>query len=357
MGDRSEADLANGLDVIDRNAHAQAKIIESLLDVSRIISGKLQLELRPVNVAEIVDAAIATIQPEVEAKKLDLARQVDGELPLVEADSTRLQQVVWNLLSNAVKFSFPGGTVRVVTRNVGQAVEVNIIDYGEGIATEFLPYVFDRFRQADASTTRRHGGLGLGLAIVRQVVEMHGGQVAVTSPGPGRGSTFTVRLPAKSARASSVEVSDFPSAEMATAVPSNDCLAGIRLIVVDDEPDARELVGKLLTREGADVTVAASTSEALEAVAEQAPDVLISDIGMPGQDGYVLVREVRKQFSAAKMPAIALTAYARPEERQKALESGFQIHLTKPLNTRTLVAAVLRLAKDASKARNGNNHG
>jgi CheY-like chemotaxis protein len=263
-----------------------------------------------------------------------------------------LQQVVWNLLSNAVKFSRPGGIIKVVTRQVDESVEVSVSDMGEGIAAEFVPYVFDRFRQADASTTRRHGGLGLGLAIVRQLVEMHGGSVAVTSPGVGQGSMFSVRLPIKSKELPPAEGSDSGSPERA-ASQSESSLDGVRVIVVDDEPDARQLVNKLLSREGADVVVAASTSEALECVAKQAPDIVVSDIGMPGQDGYVLVRELRKQFSPVDLPAIALTAYARPEERQLALDSGFQMHLTKPLDVQTLISAVSQLAMKASSVRNG----
>jgi signal transduction histidine kinase len=351
MGERSEADVNSGLEVIDRNARAQEKIIESLLDVSRIISGKLPLELRPVNVAEIVNAAIATIGPEVEAKQLTLTSE-SSELPLVDADPTRLQQVIWNLLSNAVKFSRAGDAIIVVTKQIEESVEVSVRDSGEGIPAEFLPYVFDRFRQADASTTRRHGGLGLGLAIVRQLVEMHGGQVAATSQGAGRGSMFTVRLPIKSEESPPAEAGNISFVERAV-VYSDSCLSGIRVVVVDDEPDARQLVNKVLTREGAEVVVAASTFEALACVARRAPDIVVSDIGMPGQDGYVLVRELRKRFSAAVLPAIALTAYARPEERQLALDSGFQMHLTKPLNVESLINAVSQLATKSQSERDG----
>ena len=343
MGDRSESDVATGIDVIDRNARAQAKIIESLLDVSRIISGKLQLEMRPESVEEIVNAAISTIKPESEAKHMTVESAFDAELPIIEADATRLQQIVWNLLSNAVKFTPNGGRVAVAARNLGEVVEISVTDSGEGIAEEFLPHVFDRFRQADASTTRRHGGLGLGLAIVRQLVEMHGGEVAVTSAGRGRGSTFSVRLPIKTPATRSEATVQTNGSEASAVVESDRCLSGIRLLVVDDEPDARDIVEELLARRGAEVVSAGSAAEAIEILEHFSPNVLISDIGMPEQDGYVLLRQVRERFSATEMPAVALTAYARPEDRQMAFGAGFQVHLTKPIDAAELIAVVFRL--------------
>ncbi|HEX8685356.1 MAG TPA: hybrid sensor histidine kinase/response regulator, partial [Pyrinomonadaceae bacterium] len=291
----SDPDAArHGLDVIERNAEAQHQLIRDLLDVSRIISGKLLLKTRQVGLAPVVEAALDSVRQAADAKAIRLGAEFDGESDLVTGDPDRLQQVVWNLLSNAIKFTPKGGSVGVRVERDGSDVLVRVSDTGQGIAPEFLPYVFERFRQADGSTTREHGGLGLGLAIVRHLVEQHGGSVSAESAGEQRGSTFTISLPVAAVAAeektpgTSGPLPSRPSGE--GAVPP---LGGLRVLVVDDQPDARELLALVLGRAGAEVSTAATAAEALEFVESEELDVLVSDIGMPVVDGYALIGRVR----------------------------------------------------------------
>jgi PAS domain S-box-containing protein len=342
----SQEDLEQGLEVIDRNAQVQAQLIEDLLDISRIISGKLRLDIHPVNPAQSIEAAVASVAHAAEARSIEILTQFDSGAPLVAADPGRLQQIVWNLLSNAVKFTPQGGQVTVRLARGDRRAEIRVTDTGQGIKPEFLPYVFDRFRQADGSTTRRHGGLGLGLSIVRQLVDLHGGTVDVQSPGENQGATFTISLPLAHERLALTGSShQMPSASPDLAECPAGLLAGLTVLVVDDEPDAREIIKRMLMKCQAKVTVAASAREALEALDLQRPHVLISDIGMPGLDGYELIRAVRSRgCSARDVPAIALTAFARTEDRRRALMAGFQIHVAKPVDANELTAVVASLA-------------
>jgi signal transduction histidine kinase/CheY-like chemotaxis protein len=353
MGPQSEEDLAKGLEIIDRNAQAQSQIVSDLLDMNRIVNGKVRLDLRPVQLAPIVQAAIDTVTPAAESRAVRLHSILDPSATPVSGDPERLQQVFWNLLSNAVKFTPKGGKVQVTLERVHSHWQVSVIDTGEGIDPDFLPHVFDRFRQADGSTTRRHGGLGLGLAIVKQLVELHGGTVSATSPGPRMGSTFTVSLPISSLKPTSpAEPAHRRSngAASAIAATGHEDIEGVRVLVVDDEPDSRDVVRRLLESRKACVKAAANAHEAIALLEEWRPDVLISDIGMPEEDGYSLVKRVRALApeSGGHTAAIALTAYARAEDRAHALKAGFQYHLSKPVQATELVALVARAAKKAS---------
>ncbi|HUQ51069.1 MAG TPA: ATP-binding protein, partial [Gammaproteobacteria bacterium] len=344
------AEAADGLKVIERNARAQAQIIEDLLDMSSIISGKVRLAMQRVDVAAVLDSCVKAVQPAADAKEIRLTVRLESVATQVSGDPNRLQQVFWNLLTNAVKFTPKGGEVTVKVAPSGADLEVTVADNGEGINAAFLPHVFERFRQADATSTRRHGGLGLGLSIVKQLVELHGGSITASSGGPGKGSTFRVVLPPMLNESFFTALVDGRrAAALATqqgAVVPNIGLGGVKVLVVDDEPDARSLLERLLQDREATVTTAASAKEALEALARDPPDVLISDIGMPKEDGYALMRRIRKlNGTNGKLPAIALTAYARPEDRDKALEAGYQRHLAKPVEANTLIAMVAELGK------------
>jgi hypothetical protein len=340
-------DIAKGLEVIERNARAQSQIIEDLLDMSRIISGKVRLDVQRLDLAAVVQSAIETARPTAEAKGIRLRSVID---PLhgvaINGDANRLQQILWNLISNATKFTPKGGEVRVVLERVHSHLEISVIDTGEGIRPEFLPYIFDRFRQADASTTRRHGGLGLGLSIVKQLAELHGGAVGVKSAGAGLGSTFTVSLPLLVTRADQDPALEgrHPRVSQGLANPADHCgeIAGVRVLIIDDEPDARELVKRLLEDCQAVVTATDSVDEVLAQVQTGNFDVLVSDIGMPGEDGYSLIRRVRLLGSekGGDIPAIALTAYARAEDRVKAVAAGFSMHVAKPVELVELVTMV-----------------
>ena len=349
-GSRDEDDLAEGLRTIERNARAQTEIIEDLLDMSRIISGKVRLDVQRMDLAPVVKAAIDTVRPAADAKGIRVQTVLDPLAGPVGGDPGRLQQVFWNLLTNAVKFTPKGGRVQVLLERVNSHLEVSVTDTGEGIPPEFLPHVFDRFRQADASTTRRHGGLGLGLNIVKQLVELHGGGIRVTSAGAGRGSTFTVSLPL-------TVIHPEPRPEVERRHPSvspsplglpDGCvrIAGVKVLVVDDEPDARALVKRLLEDCEGRVVTAGSASDAVHLVRTERPDVLLCDIGMPGEDGYSLIRRVRAlgPEHGGQVPAAALTAYARPEDRVRATAAGFQTHLAKPVEPAELIATVASLA-------------
>jgi signal transduction histidine kinase len=335
--------LAKGLRVIDRNARAQAKLIEDILDVSRIITGKLRLELRPLEVEGVLRSALDVIRPAADAKGVELCPTVEAGA-MVSGDPDRLQQVVWNLVSNAVKFTPQGGRVEILLGRERGAAMLAVRDTGLGIDQKFLPYVFERFRQADSTLTRRHGGLGLGLAIVRHLVELHGGTVRAESGGPGSGSTFTVRLPLREDHHQEHESGPPAVRETDPGRRAAIRLDGLRVLVVDDEPDARELISTMLGACGAEVAVAGSAAEALASLGRFVPDVLVSDVGMPGEDGYALIRKVRSSGSdLARIPAVALTAYAGPEDARRAVLAGFHTHLSKPAEPAMLTAVVASL--------------
>ena len=343
-------ELSLGLETIERNARSQARIIEDLLDMSRIISGKIRLEVQRVNLDEIVLAAVDTVRPAADAKGIMLRTVLDSRLGPISGDPNRLQQVFWNLLTNAIKFTPKGGIVRVTLQRANSHAEVSVSDSGAGIGGEFLPYVFDRFRQADSSTTRHHGGLGLGLAIVRQLVEVHGGRATARSAGLGKGATFTISLPFAAIIPEAGEKSPRETATADASICSDwkggERLAGLNVVVVDDEPDARDIVKRLLEGCDAEVRVASSAEEALELIRADPPDVLISDVGMPGEDGYSLIRRLRElpTEKGGAVPAVALTAYARSEDRVRVLRSGFQMHAVKPVEPVELLAMVASLA-------------
>jgi PAS domain S-box-containing protein len=342
------AQVAQGAEVIERNARSQSVIIQDLLDMSAIISGKVRLEIATLDLPALVGSAIETSRPTAEAKGVELVSRVDPLAGLlVRGDSHRITQVLWNLLTNAIKFTPKGGRVVVSLAGGEPRVELAVTDTGEGIADEFLPHVFDRFRQADASTTRRHGGLGLGLSIVKQLVELHGGTIRATSPGRGKGATFTVSLPSVAAMPQGSGPDRRAPAEDHPKVLDAECerVRGLRVLVVDDDADARDLASRLLDSCGAQVAVAASSDEAMRLLEGSIFDVLVSDIGMPGEDGYALMRRVRALDPERNgdIPAVALTAYARGEDRIKAIRAGFHVHASKPVDPAELIAAVANL--------------
>jgi signal transduction histidine kinase/ActR/RegA family two-component response regulator len=338
----------HGLQVIERNAESQNQLIQDLLDVSRIISGKLRLEVRQVRLIPIIKAAVDSVQQAVEARAIELDIDFGADSDMVRGDPDRLQQVVWNLLSNAIKFTPRGGRVGVRLERQGSDVRIKVSDTGVGIAPEFLPYVFERFRQADGSTTRAQGGLGLGLAVVRHFVEQHGGTVSAESDGEQQGSTFTVNLPVMAVStggwAAQGETAD-AAGRAPRRVPG--LLAGVRVLVVDDHTDARELLSMILMSAGAEVSAADSTRSALETFKRVKPNVLVSDIGMPGEDGFTLISRIRSlpPEEGGRIPTIALTAYATKEDRRRSLAAGFAKHLAKPVEPSELIDAVAHLAK------------
>jgi CheY-like chemotaxis protein/two-component sensor histidine kinase len=328
-----------------------------MLDVSRIITGKLLLNVGAVDLRQVATSALDTVRMAAEAKQIDVRVTLEDESQLLSGDAERLQQVAWNLLSNAIKFTPRGGSIELSTRRNGSQAELSVRDSGQGIRTDFLPHVFERFRQADSSSTRVHGGLGLGLAIVRHLVELHGGTVGVESEGEGQGATFTVRLPLRAIAIAGDDLPEPPRGYARAARPLGEAsqLEGVRVLVVDDEPDARELLAAVLEHHGAEVLSAANVDDALATLAKTHLDVLVSDIGMPGADGYELLRRLRAGSSAtATMAAAALTGFARPEDGRRALESGFDAHLAKPADPATLVETVERLARlTATRHRSG----
>ena len=345
----------HGMVVIRRNADAQVRLVEDLLDVSRIISGQMRLDVQSVEPVRIITAVIESVRPALDAKEISLEIALDTEEALVLADEARLQQIVWNLLSNAAKFTPRKGRIKVTLRRVESAVEISVEDDGLGIPSEFLPFVFDRFRQANGGISRVHGGLGLGLAISRHLVELHGGSISVTSAGAGCGSCFTVTLPRAALRESPVPSSPITDREM----PSFDSsfegadLGGVHVLLVEDDDDSRELLTAVLTKCGARVSATSSGRTALALFATDVPDVVVSDVGMPEMDGYTLIRLIRGLPIAAaqRVPALALTAYARTEDRRRALAEGFQMHLAKPADPSEFAMTVASLAKFSSMAR------
>ena len=347
-GEPTRAEVIEGVEVIERNARSQARLVEDVLEVSRIICGKIRLNLGRVDLVAVVDAALASAHPAATAKGITLRPLVDplpGQSP---GDSDRLQQVVWNLISNAIKFTPRGGEVTVRARQDETRTEIVVSDTGIGIQPDFLPFVFDRFRQSDATITRSHGGLGLGLSISRHLVEMHGGTVSAASGGEGQGATFTLSLPLELPDGHSLEGDGSASRNgLLDAAPAGSPgLTNVRVLVLDDETDSRRVVVRLLTRAGAVVREADSASLVTGILTEWPADVLISDIAMPGEDGYSLIRRLRASSKVAwrTLPALALTAFARPEDQAQALNAGFQMHLPKPFEPANLLAAVTSLA-------------
>jgi PAS domain S-box-containing protein len=343
----SPVDFQRGLEVVERNARIQAQLIEDLLDMSRITSGKISLEIRTVSLSAVIEAALETVRPAAQAKGVLLTSAVDLDPPAgsIPGDPNRLQQIVWNLLSNAIKFTEKGGRVHVTLRRVDGRFEIAVADTGAGIAPEFLPYVFDRFRQADSSNTRTAGGLGLGLAIVKHLVELHGGTARAESPGRGKGTTFTIALPAVETGVERDAGRERQRPEAAPPVAAEFRrmdLTGVKVLVVDDNADARTLIQRMLEGCGASVMTAATVAEALSAVEHVRPHVLVSDVAMPEVDGYELLRRIRAlgQSRGGGVPAIALTAFARSEDRTRALRAGFLHHIAKPLEPPELIATV-----------------
>jgi signal transduction histidine kinase/ActR/RegA family two-component response regulator len=356
-GTADGARTREGLDVIARNARAQAQIVEDLLDMNRIMSGRLRLEIRRTDLATVLNEALDSVRPAALAKGIRLQEVLDPHAGPVSGDPGRLQQVFWNLLSNAIKFTPRAGRVQVTLARVESHLEVSVTDTGEGISQQFLPHVFDRFRQADASTTRRHGGLGLGLAISKQLVELHGGSIRATSAGQGAGATFTVTLPLAVIKAEpemAIELRSHlrPPTTQPAALDGSITLHGVRVMMVDDEADARNLVRRLLEDHGAHVVTASSGEEALPQLAASQFDVLISDIGMPVEDGYTFLRRVRGlgPDNGGSIPALALTAYARAEDRVRAILAGFQMHIAKPVEPVELITMVASLAGRTNRA-------
>jgi PAS domain S-box-containing protein len=337
--------LQEGLGVIERNARVQTQLIGDLLDMSRIISGKIRLDVQRVDLALVINAAIDSVRPGADVKEIQLVKVLDPLSGQVSGDPNRLQQVVWNLLSNAIKFTPKGGKVEVLLERVNSHIEITVSDTGQGIKPDFLPYVFDRFRQADASTTRQHGGLGLGLAIVKQLVDLHGGRVQAKSPGEGLGSSFSVSLPV--AVAKHTERREHPAGPGGefTLDFTQISLADKTILVIDDEADARDLIARILKDRRARVVLADSAEHGLQLIAVERPDLVLSDIGMPGCDGYEFIRDLRAlpAEKGGRTPAVAITAFARSEDRVRALMAGYQVHLAKPVEAQELIATVASL--------------
>ncbi|HZF41293.1 MAG TPA: ATP-binding protein, partial [Blastocatellia bacterium] len=336
--------VKQAVDVIERSGKAQGRLIDDLLDTARIISGKLRLAVGPVDLVSMIEEAVQTIHPAAEAKGVSLQANLPPEIGQITGDHARLQQIVWNLLSNAVKFTPQGGCVEVRLERLDPHICVTVSDTGKGINSDFLPYVFDRFRQFDASSARRYGGLGLGLSLVKYLVELHGGTIEAASAGEGQGATFKVTLPVRAVATPIAETGGAP-----VTVKSSRELAGVRALVVDDENDARELLKSALRHYGADVIAVSSAAEAYTLITEapprERPDVMVTDIGMPGEDGYILISRVREWERARGLyiPAVALTAYGRVEDRMRALKAGFQMHVSKPVDPDELVIVITSL--------------
>jgi CheY-like chemotaxis protein len=342
--------MSCGLEVLERNTRAQAQLIDDLLDVSRIVNGQLRLDIRQVELVPVIEAALDAVRLAAEAKGIVLRARLDPAAGPISGDPTRLQQVVWNLLNNAVKFTPSQGQVEITLERAGPRARLTVRDTGQGIAPDFLPHAFERFRQADSTSTRSHSGLGLGLAIVRHLVELHGGTVRADSAGENQGAVFVVELPLLPVRretAANGPAAPAPPAARQGRLEPRPSLQGLRVLVVDDEEDARDMVAVALAQCGVAVTAAASAEEALTLLPQVQPQVLLSDIGMPGQDGYSLIQKVRQlpAEQCGRVPAAALTAYARAEDRTRALVAGFQTHIPKPVDPAELAAVVESLAQ------------
>jgi PAS domain S-box-containing protein len=346
--DLSPADIRRAGEVISRNARTQTQLIEDLLDMSRITSGKLRLDVQRVEPVSFIEAAIETVQPSADAKDIRIERMLDPLAGPLSGDPGRLQQVAWNLLSNAVKFTPRGGKVQVVLERVNSHIELTVSDTGQGIEPQFLPYLFERFSQADASAARQHGGLGLGLAIAKQLVELHGGSIRAKSAGAGMGASFTVHLPMLVLRTTDEDQRLHPRSRGSAALEADRVdLSGVKVLLVDDERDATELIKQVLEECGALVDTADSSSAAVALLEKSVPDVLISDIGMPEVDGYKFLRTLRASgpAPAARVPAIALTAFARSEDRTRAMRAGYAAHVAKPVEPAELIATVAMVAR------------
>jgi signal transduction histidine kinase/CheY-like chemotaxis protein len=339
---------ARGLETLERNATSLTQIVEDVLDISRIVSGKIRLDVQPVELALVVHNAIATVQPAADAKGVRLQTIIDPRVGPVSGDPDRLQQVLWNLLSNAVKFTPKNGRVQIRVERVNSHIEIVVSDTGVGIRADFLPHVFERFRQADAGLNRQTAGLGLGLSIARHIVEMHGGSVHVASDGEEKGATFRVRLPLMIVHDTAArEPREHPRTEKQAPLTGLRSLAGIRVLAIDDEEDALGLLRVVLEAAGAEVVTTSSAVDALQRIAEIKPDVLVTDLGMPQMDGFEFITRIRSSPDGAtrEIPAAALTAFARSEDRTKALDAGFEMHLAKPVDPAELVSSVATLVK------------
>jgi CheY-like chemotaxis protein len=333
-----EATTKQAFAIIERNANLQAELIEDLLDVSRILRGKLNLTIGAIDLKSTIRAAIETVRQAAQTKSIEIETRLDSKVGLVCGDPTRLQQVVWNLLSNAVKFTPSGGRVQVSLEKVDNQAQIMVQDNGEGIAAEVLPHVFEYFQQADSSTTRKFGGLGLGLAIVRHLVELHNGTIEAESEGEGKGATFTLRLP--------LILTELSKEQKSSLLLEQDLnLKGVTVLVVDDDADTRDFIACLLRQAGAQVITCVGAAEALTVLTKSQPDILLSDIAMPEIDGYMLMRQIRAlpPELGGQIPAIALTAYAGEEEKQQALSAGFQKHIAKPLEAFSLLSVIANL--------------
>jgi PAS domain S-box-containing protein len=337
------------LSAIERSARSQAQLIDDLLDVSRIVSGKMRIQVRPIDLIAVIHAAAEVVRPAAAAKRIDLRLDLDPQAASMIGDPERLQQIVWNLLSNGIKFTPAAGRVDIILRSIEGQIEISVSDTGEGFHPDFRPFIFDRFRQAEVGTTRAHGGLGLGLAIVRHLVELHGGTVEAESAGKGAGATFTVRLPHRTAARREDGPLGRKQGDVADPTPFPS-LDAVRILVVDDEPDSLDVVGTLLDSCGADIRLATSAADALEVLRTWTPDLVVTDIGMPGTDGYALLAAMqRREAQLGRIPAIALTAFATRDDHVRILAAGFQLHVTKPVDPIELVTGVANVAKMIGK--------
>lgn len=352
QGATAPQEIEQGIEVIERNARAQAQLIEELLDMSRVINGKLRLDLQVVDLQGVVSEAVESVRPAAEGKGIRLTKVLDPQSGPITGDPGRIHQVLWNLLTNAIKFTPKNGRVQVFLRRINSHVEISVVDSGQGIAADFLPHLFTRFSQADTSISRQYSGLGLGLALVKSLVEMHGGNVKASSPGPGQGSTFVVSLPLTAIHRDESQPTLTPAPSAGVPKPDAD-LQGFHVLVIDDEADARHLIRHILTKCHATVTTAASAAEGLAAVRQLRPDMILSDIGMPVEDGYEFLAKLRQlsQAEGGDTPAVALTAFARSEDRRRALMAGFQMHLPKPVEAAELLAVASNLCAASRRAR------
>ena len=350
-GKLSEEYAVNAVEIIERNARIQIQLIEDLLDVSRMVSGNLRLEIEAIDPETVIRAAVDAVRPAADAKSIEITTELDSKIRMVFADASRLQQILWNLLSNAVKFTQNGGRVSVSLRPKTNAIEISVKDTGAGISPEFLPFVFERFRQAEQATTRVHGGLGLGLAIVKNLVEMHGGSIIAESEGIGLGSTFTVILPQLIYSDNGTKKTEYLSPKETNNNTSNfSPFDNLQILAVDDDLDSLEMLQILLEQNGAKVTTASNASEALEKFSSLSPDVLISDVGMPVEDGYSLIAKIRNlDNEARKIPAIALTGFARAEDAKRAVQAGFNAHVSKPIEPNNILQTIISLIQPDKK--------